>query len=386
MTQEKGINPLVVFKQQMDKREGDFKAALPSHISPEHFMRVIMTAVQQNNRLLDADRRSFISAALRAAQDGLLPDGREGVLIPMGASVSWMPMTAGIRKKVRNSGEIATWDCNVICENDAFTFELGDEPFIHHRPILGNRGKLIGAYSVATLKNGEKSRDVMSAEEIYKVRDAHSEGWKQYKNGRTKSTPWSTDEGEMFKKTVARRHSKVLPMSTDLVGLFTREDEANAPQRTPVPNGEQHLSISDEALKGAGYPPQHQPSLSSAAVMRELESPSDYSDPDTGEISQHDTLAAFSDKVFDTNVKETHPSTKAGTTTVLVEEGNAIAIAGTAQLQVWMDGLGAPELARIKGYIDDMLAVARSSDLLNAPGSGSADGLKLSEEAKKRRS
>lgn len=267
----------------MEKREIDFRAALPSHISPEHFMRVVMTAVQQNSRLLDADRRSFISAALKAAQDGLLPDGREGALVPhrdkSGTNiVQWMPMTAGIRKKIRNSGEIATWDCNVICENDEFTFELGDEPFIHHKPILGNRGKLIGAYSVATLKSGEKSRDVMSAEEIYKIRDDRSEGWKQFRNGKIRSTPWSTDEGEMFKKTVARRHSKVLPMSTDMIGLFSREDENNtiqdqAPQRPP--SG----ALSTEALKSLGYDGQ--------AV------PGGHTDPDTGEFSPPETYGEF---------------------------------------------------------------------------------------------
>jgi|GEM_PF-6728326 len=134
-------------------------------------------------------------------------------------------MIAGVRKKARNSGEIATWDAHVVHKNDAFQFQLGDNPQVNHSYDLTiERGEIVGAYSVAVLKDGSKSFEVMSISDIHKIRD-RSDGWKAFKAGKIKSTPWSTDEGEMCRKTVARRHSKVLPMSTDLDDLIRRDDD-----------------------------------------------------------------------------------------------------------------------------------------------------------------
>lgn len=216
------------FQQTVEERRADFQNALPAHIPAARFERVVMTAIQNNLQLLDAPRRELFNACVKAAQDGLLPDGREGALVCRpsrnGTTVTWQPMIAGIRKKVRNSGEIATWDVQAVYENDHFEFELGDEPFIRHRPALKDRGELVAVYSVATLKSGEKSRDVMSVDDVNRIRD-RSDAWKAHKAGKIKSTPWSTDYAEMAKKTLARRHAKVLPMSTDLDDLMRRDDE-----------------------------------------------------------------------------------------------------------------------------------------------------------------
>lgn len=215
------IHPVEEIRLQFVERQQDFVAALPKHIPAERFLRVVMTAVQQNPALAKVERRSLFVSALKAAQDGLLPDGREAALViykdkSRGEIAQYMPMIAGIRKKVRNSGEIATWDAQCVHEKDAFEFELGDDPFIKHRPALADRGPVIAAYSIAVLKSGEKSREVMSVGEIEAIR----------KRSRAKdSGPWVTDYAEMCRKTVARRHSKVLPMSTDLDDLIRRDDD-----------------------------------------------------------------------------------------------------------------------------------------------------------------
>lgn len=223
-----------VFRAQLTKMEPEFALALPTHIPKERFMRVVLTAVNANPKLLNADRRSLFESAMKAAQDGLLPDGREGAFSTFNTKtnvggrdewidkVTWMPMIAGLRKKVRNSDTIATWDVQAVYKKDEFEFELGDDPFIKHRPSLDkDRGPLVAVYSIATLKSGEKSRDVMSVHEVEYVRDNYS---KKDKKGNF-SPAWTKSFSEMAKKTVARRHSKVLPMSTDLDDLLRRDDE-----------------------------------------------------------------------------------------------------------------------------------------------------------------
>jgi recombination protein RecT len=209
-------SPAAQARAQLEKMHGQFLAALPEHIPVERFMRVVMTALQGNPKLLECARQSLFSAAMKAAQDGLLPDGREAALVEYKGQVQYLPMIAGMRKKVRNSGDIATWDVHAVYANDAFDYELGDEPFIKHKPSLSQRGPLIAVYSVATLKGGAKSRDVMSVEDVERIRA----------KSRAQSGPWSdpTFYPEMAKKTVARRHAKVLPMSTDLDDLLRRDD------------------------------------------------------------------------------------------------------------------------------------------------------------------
>ncbi|MBC6714731.1 recombinase RecT [Aurantimonas sp. DM33-3] len=216
MARQANKTAVVEVRAQMGRMTAEFTRALPSHIPPERFERVVMTAIQQNPTLLECTRSSLWNSAMKAAQDGLLPDGREGAMVPYKGEVTWMPMIGGIRKKVRNSGEIATWDVQAAYENDLFEFELGDNPYIKHRPTLQARGKLIAVYSVATLKSGEKSRDVMSVSEVEEIR----------KKSRAQNGPWKdpTFYPEMAKKTVARRHSKVLPMSSDLDDLIRRDD------------------------------------------------------------------------------------------------------------------------------------------------------------------
>lgn len=232
-TVEPQVNPVAVLRHQLDHMSDEFKAALPAQIPVERFARVLITAVQNNPELLyEVERRSLWNAAMRAAQDGLLPDGREGAIVvrrdrQRGKVANWQPMIAGIRKKARNSGEIATWDAHVVCAGDSFQFQLGDNPQVHHSYDLTTpRGEIIGAYSVCIMKDGTKSYEVMSIDEIRAIRDK-TDAWKAFLAGKIKSTPWAEYEGEMARKTVARRHSKVLPMSTDLDDLIRRDDSGD---------------------------------------------------------------------------------------------------------------------------------------------------------------
>jgi recombination protein RecT len=330
-TVEKMPNAVAELRHQLGGMEDQFKAALPAHIPVERFARIVMTAVQNNPELIECDRRSLWNSAMKAAQDGLLPDGREGAMVvrrdkksPTGKSVNWQPMIAGIRKKARNSGEIATWDAHEVCENDAFEFELGDEPFIRHKPALDNRGKIIAAYSICTLKSGEKTREVMGIGEMHAIRD-RSDAWKAFKAGYIKSTPWSTDEGEMCRKTVARRHSKVIPTSTDLDDLIRRDDElyelSGAKEEARLANGGKPQSLAGklDALVGGGKQPAAEAEILDSGDVIEGEA----TEPHGTELDQtvDESVETFLDlarskslegrRVFDAWVNEITPEQKA---------------------------------------------------------------------------
>jgi recombination protein RecT len=218
---QRAINPSVEFFRYISRPEAaeQFAAALPRHMPVERYVRALRTAVQNNPELVNCKRSTLMLAVMKCAQDGLLPDGKEAALVPYKGDVTYIPMIQGIRKKVRNSGEIASWDVHAVYERDEFEYLLGDSPRIHHRPSIGSErpGNLIAVYSVAVLKSGEKSIDVMPVWQVEEIRKAAS---------RAQKGPWSIPAyyAEMAKKTVARRHSKVLPMSTDLDDLIRRDD------------------------------------------------------------------------------------------------------------------------------------------------------------------
>lgn len=221
------LAPIDAVRHDITKMAPQFKAALPAHVNVEKFQRVLITAVQQTPALLNADRRSLFAASMKAAQDGLLPDGREGAIVTFKDQAQWMPMVAGIMKKVRNSGEISTWSVQVVKANDVFDYQLGDDEHITHKPSLKDRGATIGVYSIVTMKDGEKSREFMNVDDVIAIQKRSRSG---------NSGPWISDFDEMAKKTVVRRHSKRLPMSTDLDEIIRADDDLfMPPEPAPAP-------------------------------------------------------------------------------------------------------------------------------------------------------
>lgn len=226
-------NPLQVFRSMLEgKMRAEIAKALPKDIDPDRFIRMVVTAVQMNPDLLDADRRSLFAACMRAAQDGLYPDGREAVLNiyntkvkqPGGreewiAMVQYLPMVRGLLKVVRNSGQIAHIDAAAVYERDDFIFERGDDSKLVHRPYLGmdDPGPVVAAYVVARFANGEVHREVMPRRDIEKTREAS-------KSGSGANSPWTKWYDQMAIKAVIKRAAKLLPSSSDRLDRLIQND------------------------------------------------------------------------------------------------------------------------------------------------------------------
>jgi recombination protein RecT len=287
------LAPADKVRNDLGKMADQLKMALPSHVSVDKFQRVTMTAIQTDPDLLAADRRSLFAAITRAAQDGLLSDKREGALVIFTnkvkgqngerdqyiKAVQWMPMVAGILKKVRQSGEIAGISAHVVYEADDFVHRLGDDEAIEHNPPpLGSpRGKPIGAYAVATLKDGFKIREVMDIGQIERVRSVSKTG--QY-------GPWKDWWDEMARKTVIRRLSKRLPMSTDVEAVINdpATEAAFAEGSAAVMASPQPLSAA--ALLGHGEPANDGTLLDENPTATEGRSDADHGDQFPGEDEQ----------------------------------------------------------------------------------------------------
>lgn len=225
---QKQEHPLVAFKHQLDQRAEQFRSALPAHMPADRFQRVVLTAVQNNLDLLQADRQSVWNACMRAAQDGLLPDGREGAIVIYNTrekgggwvkKAQWMPMVFGILKKVRNSGQLAMMTARVVYEGDNYRYWLDEEgEHVLYEPAekrAANAAVRL-AFAAARTKDGELLVEPLTIDEIAKIRSVS----RAKDNG-----PWVDWWEEMAKKTAIRRLSKRLPMSSDLDDLVRRDDD-----------------------------------------------------------------------------------------------------------------------------------------------------------------
>lgn len=206
-----------------------FAVALPKHISPDRFERVIMTALNLTPDLVSADKRSLFNACSKAAQDGLMPDGREGALVIFKDKngkklVQWMPMVAGILKKVRQSGEVETIGAKLVyqAEIDAgrFNYQIKDGvETIDHQPMLwGDRGEKVLVYAFCKFKSGDFQYHFMHRDDVLKRKNA----------SRAKSDfgPWKQWEDEMWLKTAVRGLAKYLPLSSELAATLARDGDA----------------------------------------------------------------------------------------------------------------------------------------------------------------
>jgi len=225
--------PVDALKNSIAQMQPQFKLALPSHIPPERFVRVLQTAISTNPDLVSADRNSVFGAAMKAAQEGLLPDGKEAAIVTFNTKVKtkgggetwvkmaqYMPMVAGILKKVRNSGELGTIAANVVHKGDHFRYWVDqDGEHMEHKPdfFADDRGKRIGVYAMAKTKDGGVYIEVLNEKQVMDVKDVS-----RAKN----SGPWaSAFEDEMWRKSAIRRLSKRLPMSTDIEMAIHSDDE-----------------------------------------------------------------------------------------------------------------------------------------------------------------
>lgn len=230
----------------LEEKSDDFKSVMV--IEPARFMRMVKNAILRDPQIAEATTQSVFLECMKAAADGLVLDGREATLTRFKVNkrikkdgkwvdnwqteVAYIPMVAGIMKRVRNSGEIQSWSVGLVYEKE---FEQGKFHYVkapiedmRHEPIIiGERGEVVAAYSAVRLKDGSVHYEVMRRDELDAIKNRTKSKKTVKDNGQDVTVitgPWATDEAEMQKKTVIRRHSKRLPVSSEVLDMAQRID------------------------------------------------------------------------------------------------------------------------------------------------------------------
>lgn len=251
-------------------RMDELARSMPSHIKPEMFKRNLLNAVMINPALMDMPVGLLFREVSKAAALGLFLDPQlgEAYIVPAysGKTKSKEPQLRigyrGLIKLARQSGEVTSVYAHEVHAKDRFVCKLGTDKVIEHEPMMfGDRGPVIGYYAVMKVANGEHDFEAMSVDQIRVIRD-RSDAYKAFVAKIIASTPWSTDEGEMSKKTTIRRLMKRAPQSPELAEAIRIEDAA-----------EYGETIAARAVLAPPAPPPPSEIDDSGVLVRKIEKP-----------------------------------------------------------------------------------------------------------------
>lgn len=206
-----------------------FGEVATTHLTAERLVRVAIAAITRSPKLLECTTNSLLLAVMDAARLGLEPTGRYGgaYLVPYkshktGISTAELQVDyRGLVALVRRSRIVAAIRAHVVYEKDKFSYQLGDNPKVTHKPALKERGAPVCVYAIARLHGVEEiEAEVMTVEEVEAVR-ARSRA--------AKDGPWVTDWGQMARKTVLRRICNYLPLTVEAAEQLAVVDKADTP-------------------------------------------------------------------------------------------------------------------------------------------------------------
>lgn len=194
-------------------------------IDPSRVVSIICSAASRNPTLAKCTPLSMLRTLQQGAELGLEVAGglQEFHAVPYYNNdlkcyeAQGIPGYQGLVKLVKQTGDVTRVTCEPVYKGDAFDYQLGDEPYLRHKPDLSMLGEerpdadIVAFYAVAFFKDGSTQFEVMGRASVEKLKARALE-----KKRNTASSPWNTDFSEMGRKTALRRLCKRLPKTSAL--------------------------------------------------------------------------------------------------------------------------------------------------------------------------
>ncbi len=211
------------------EKQPSFAQVATKYLTAERLVKLGQLAIARQPDLAKCTVASVLDCLMDCSRLGLEPHQPGGVwLVPFrtdGALVCTKIIDyRGMVDVARRSGELAALHAGLRCERDFWEYwiDASAPSLIHlvHRPAEGDvdgglsgeadpesaegRGRIVGAYAVAKLRNGQCHAEYLTLGQINQYR-ARSRAAKSEKS------PWNTDTNAMRVKTVVRRLVNLLP-------------------------------------------------------------------------------------------------------------------------------------------------------------------------------
>jgi recombination protein RecT len=201
------------FKQQL-------MAVLPKTMTPDRLVRIAMTEIRMNPKLMECDPMSFAGAIMRCAQLGLEPSSeRQHIhLIPFKNNKmnrTECQVIVGFRGFLSLALKSNVYiESDVVYQNDHFDFQKGLDTKCSLTPAIGqDRGEVIGAYAMARICLPDQTivfiPEFMSKFDIDKI-------MMKAKYSSSPDSPWRQHYDSMARKTVIRKLFKYVPISAEI--------------------------------------------------------------------------------------------------------------------------------------------------------------------------
>jgi recombination protein RecT len=218
----------------------DFASVLPTHIKAAQWIRLAEGALKKGSRInapnaKDPDHKYhgrfelevaaannpgvFLAALLDAARLGLEPGTEQYYLTPRKVKgqreILGIVGYQGYVELMYRAGAVSSVIVETVRENDHYRYRRGiDEVPIHEFPSFAreaDRGKLIGVYAYARMRNGPDSRVIeLNQDDIDRIRAVNPASDSEY-------SPWVKWENGMWLKSAARQLRKWVPTSAEFI-------------------------------------------------------------------------------------------------------------------------------------------------------------------------
>lgn len=217
---------LKTFRGLLQRMRPQVAMALPQEMSADRMVRMCMSVVQQNPKLLDCSTESVLGCIMTSAQLGLYPDNSvlgHAYFVPYKKKCTFIAGYKGLINLASRSGKVTSIMGYAVYDGDPFEYEYGLNPVLKHKPSgdpIDSR-ELTHVYGIARMLNEPIPQFVvMSKEEVDKIR-ARSPAF------RGGYGPWIDDYEPMAIKTVIRRLTKYLPLTSELQRAIGLDEHAD---------------------------------------------------------------------------------------------------------------------------------------------------------------
>lgn len=220
-TGDRSQGPVAQMSSFLDKLKPQIALALPKHLNPDRMCRLALTQFSSNKALQNCSPQSIAASIVVASQMGLeIGVGGQGYLVPYKGTCQFIPGWQGLVDLLSRSGRATAWT-GAVFEGDEFEYQLGDTPFVRHRPgVEDDPAKLIYVYAVGRVNGSQwPVIDVWRIAKIWKHRDQFNKVGSQH---------YSFRNQEMYaRKIPLLQVLKYMPKSIELSMAMQAEGAAN---------------------------------------------------------------------------------------------------------------------------------------------------------------
>ncbi len=223
----------------------EIQRALPKGLDGDRIARIALTLLRTDmlacnakrtpdKALVNCSQESFAGALLTASALGLEPGlNGEAYLVNYGGECTLIVGYAGMAKLFWQHPMARHLDAQTVYHKDTFDYAYGLDPFLTHKPAIGDRGSIVAYYAVAVLSSGAKSFIVLTPDDTRALR-----GGKEGPSGQIKDPMhW------MEKKTALRQLFKLMPKSATLARALDADERSGTDLRRELPGATEPAAI-----------------------------------------------------------------------------------------------------------------------------------------------